>query len=91
MVLASVATTSFTILLLFSLPSSLHLRTTPLSVEGAGVGASSPYSSDTSRSPLRSRLADCVGPTRRAIWLNQRKVLKNGAVQEAWETLGEVV
>lgn len=48
MVIASVATTSFTILLLFSLPSSLHLRTAPFSLEGAGAGASSPYSSDTS-------------------------------------------
>jgi hypothetical protein len=48
MVLASVATTSFVILLLFSLPSCLHLRATPFSVEGVGAGASSPYSSDTS-------------------------------------------
>jgi hypothetical protein len=45
MVLASVATTSFTIMLLFSLPSCLHLRTTPFSTEGVGAGASSPYSS----------------------------------------------
>ena len=48
MVLASVATTSFAILLLFSLPSCLHLRATPFSAEGVGAGASSPYSSDTS-------------------------------------------
>ena len=48
MVLVSVATTSFTILLLFSLPSCLHLHTTPFSAEGVGAGASSPYSSDTS-------------------------------------------
>ncbi|PWZ25346.1 hypothetical protein Zm00014a_009043 [Zea mays] len=48
MVLASVTTTSFAILLLFSLPSCLHLRATPFSVEGVGAGASSPYSSDTS-------------------------------------------
>jgi hypothetical protein len=48
MVLASVATTSFAILLLFSLPSCLHLRTTPFSAEGVGACASSPYSSDTS-------------------------------------------
>jgi hypothetical protein len=48
MVLASVATTSFVILLLFSLPSCLHLRVTPFSAEGVGVCASSPYSSDTS-------------------------------------------
>lgn len=45
MVLASVATTSFAILLLFSLPSCLHLRTTPLSAESVGACASSPYSS----------------------------------------------
>ena len=48
MVLASVATTSFAILLLFSLPSCLHLRATPFSAEGVGACASSPYSSDTS-------------------------------------------
>jgi hypothetical protein len=48
MVLASVATTSFTILLLFSLPSCLHLRTTLFSAEGVGADASFPYSSDTS-------------------------------------------
>jgi hypothetical protein len=42
MVLVSVATTSFTILLLFSLPSCLHLRTTIFSTEGVGAGASSP-------------------------------------------------
>jgi hypothetical protein len=48
MTLASVATTSFTILLLFSLPSCLHLRATPFSVEGVGACVSSPYSSDTS-------------------------------------------
>ncbi|AQK92899.1 hypothetical protein ZEAMMB73_Zm00001d009875 [Zea mays] len=48
MVLASVAVTSFAILLLFSLPSCLGLRATPYSTEGVGAGASSPYSSDTS-------------------------------------------
>jgi hypothetical protein len=48
MVLASVATTSFDILLLFSLPSCLHLRATPFSAEGVGACASSSYSSDTS-------------------------------------------
>jgi hypothetical protein len=48
MILASVASTSFTILLLFSLPSCFHLRTTPFSAEGVGAGASSLYSSDTS-------------------------------------------
>jgi hypothetical protein len=48
MILASVATTSFVILLLFSLPSWLHLRATPFSAEGVGAGAFSPYSSDTS-------------------------------------------
>jgi hypothetical protein len=48
MVLALVTATSFTILLLFSLPSCLHLRVTPFSTEGVGAGTSSPYSSDTS-------------------------------------------
>jgi hypothetical protein len=48
MALASVVATSFAILLLFSLPSCLRLRTTPFSVEGVGAGASSPYSFDTS-------------------------------------------
>jgi hypothetical protein len=48
MVIALVATTSFTILLIFSLPSCLHLRTTPFSAEGVRAGASSPYSSNTS-------------------------------------------
>jgi hypothetical protein len=48
MVLASVATTSFPILLLFSLPSYLHLRAIPFSGEGVGACASSQYSSDTS-------------------------------------------
>jgi hypothetical protein len=47
MVLVSVVTTSFTILLLFSLPSC-HLRPTPFSAEGVGAGASYLYSSDTS-------------------------------------------
>ena len=47
-VLASVATTLFAILLLFSLLSCLHLRATPFSAEDVGAGASSPYSSDTS-------------------------------------------
>jgi hypothetical protein len=48
MVIALVVTTSFTILLLFSLPSCLHLRTTPFSAEGVRAGASSPYLSNTS-------------------------------------------
>jgi hypothetical protein len=48
LVLASVAATSFVILLLFSLTSCLRLRATPFSAEGVGVGASSPYSSNTS-------------------------------------------
>jgi hypothetical protein len=48
MVLASVVTTSFAILLLFSLPSCLHLRATPFSAEGVAIGAFSPYWSDTS-------------------------------------------
>jgi hypothetical protein len=43
MVIASVVTTLFAVLLLFSLPSCLHLRATPFSTEGT----SSPYSSDT--------------------------------------------
>jgi hypothetical protein len=48
MVLASIATTSFIILLLFSLPSRLHLRATPFSAEGVGACTSSLYSFDTS-------------------------------------------
>jgi hypothetical protein len=48
MVFASVATTSFVILLLFSLPSCLHLRATPFLAKEVGAGASSSYSSDTS-------------------------------------------
>jgi hypothetical protein len=48
MVLASVAATSFTNLLLFSLPSCLCLRATPFSVEGVRPGISSPYSSNIS-------------------------------------------
>jgi hypothetical protein len=47
MVLASIATTSFTILLLFSLPSCLYLHTTPFLAEDIGAGAPSPYSFDT--------------------------------------------
>jgi hypothetical protein len=41
MVIVSVATTSFAILLLFSLPSCLHLRAIPFSAEGVGACASS--------------------------------------------------
>jgi hypothetical protein len=48
MVLVSVVTTSFTIPLLFSLPSCLHLRTTSFTAEGVVAGAFSSYSSDTS-------------------------------------------
>jgi hypothetical protein len=48
MVLALVATTTFAILLLFSFPSRLHLRTTPFSTKGVGACVFSPYSSDTS-------------------------------------------
>jgi hypothetical protein len=48
MIIASVATSSFIILPLFSLPSCLHLRATPFSAEGVGTSASSPYWSDTS-------------------------------------------
>jgi hypothetical protein len=48
MTLASFATTSFVILLLFSLPSCFHLRATPFSTESVGEGASFPYSSNTS-------------------------------------------
>jgi hypothetical protein len=47
MVLASVAATSFVILLLFSPPSCLRLRATPFLAEGVGAGASSLYSSNT--------------------------------------------
>jgi hypothetical protein len=53
MVLDSVATTSFIILLLFSLPSCLHLRATPFLEEGVGGGASS-----------RIRLTPAPTPTR---------------------------
>jgi hypothetical protein len=59
MVLASVATTSFTILLLFSLPSCLHLCTTSFSAEGVEAGTSIPYSSDTS-SDTDSRSGYCM-------------------------------
>jgi hypothetical protein len=62
MILASVATTSFVILLLFSLLSCLYLRATPFSAEGVGAGASSPYSSDTSPD-TDSRSGYCT-PTR---------------------------
>jgi hypothetical protein len=48
MVLVSVATTSFAILLLYSPPSCLHLRATPFLAEGVGVCVFFPYSSDTS-------------------------------------------
>jgi hypothetical protein len=48
MVLASIAATSFVILLIFSLPSGLYLRATSFSAEGMGVGVSSSYSSNTS-------------------------------------------
>jgi hypothetical protein len=48
MVLASVATNPFAILLLFSLPSCLYLRAIPFSAEGIGADVFSPYSSDTS-------------------------------------------
>jgi hypothetical protein len=48
MVHAPVVTVSFVILLLFSLPSCLHLRATSFSIEGVRACASSLYSSDTS-------------------------------------------
>jgi hypothetical protein len=48
MIITSIATTSFAILLLFSLHSCLHLRVIPLSTESVGACASSLYSSDTS-------------------------------------------
>jgi hypothetical protein len=48
MVLVSVVTTSFVILLPFSLPSCLHLHATPFSTDDVGACASFPYSSDTS-------------------------------------------
>jgi hypothetical protein len=44
MVITLVVATSFTILLLFYLPS--RLRATPFSAESVGAGTSSPYSSD---------------------------------------------
>jgi hypothetical protein len=47
-VLASVAISSFAILLLFSFLSCLHLCATSFSAEGVGVRVSSSYSSDTS-------------------------------------------
>jgi hypothetical protein len=59
MVLALFATTSFVILLLFSLPSCLHLRATPFSAEGVGAGVSSPYSSETA-SDTDSRSGYCT-------------------------------
>jgi hypothetical protein len=48
MFLGSIATTSFVILLLFSLTSCIHLHATPFSAAGVGACASSLYSSDTS-------------------------------------------
>jgi hypothetical protein len=48
MVLASVATTSFVILLLFLSPLMPPPPRHPFSTEGVGAGVSSPYSSDTS-------------------------------------------
>jgi hypothetical protein len=54
MILALVATTSFTILLLFSLPSCLHLRATPFSAEGVGECASSSYSSTPAPTPTHA-------------------------------------
>ena len=48
MVIASVATTLFVILFLFSLLSCLHLHATPFSAEDVGACASSQYSSDRS-------------------------------------------
>jgi hypothetical protein len=62
MVLASVVSTSFIILLLFSLPSCLHLRATPFSTKGVGAGASSPYSADTSPD-TDSRSGYCTSTT----------------------------
>jgi hypothetical protein len=59
MVLVLVATTSFVILLLFSLHSCLHLCATPFSLEGVGACASSLYSSDTS-SDTDSRSGYCT-------------------------------
>ena len=59
MILATFATTSFAILLLFSLPSCLYLRATPFLVEGVGACTSSSYSSDTS-SNTDSRSGYCT-------------------------------
>jgi hypothetical protein len=54
MVPASVITTSFVILLLFSLPSCLHLRATSFSAEGVGACAFSSYSSTPTPTPTRA-------------------------------------
>jgi hypothetical protein len=51
MVLVLVATNSFVILLLLSLPSCLHLRATPFSVEGVGACASSRIRSTPAPTP----------------------------------------
>jgi hypothetical protein len=59
MVIASVATTSFVILLLFSLPSCLLLRATPFLAEGVEACASSSYSSNTSPD-IDSRSSYCT-------------------------------
>jgi hypothetical protein len=59
MVLASIVTISFAILVLFSLPSCLHLHVTPFSAEGVPACASSPYSSDTSPD-INSRSGYCT-------------------------------
>jgi hypothetical protein len=59
MVLATVATTLFVILLLFPLPSCLNLRATPFPTEGIEACASSLYSSDTS-SDTDSRTGYCT-------------------------------
>jgi hypothetical protein len=48
MIIVLVATTSFAIIILFSLPSCLRLRATSFLAEGVGADASSPYLSDTS-------------------------------------------
>jgi hypothetical protein len=59
MVLASVVTTLFTILLIFSLPSCLYLRTTSFSAESVGAGASSRIRPTLAPTPTRTVAITC--------------------------------
>jgi hypothetical protein len=63
MVIASVATNSFVILLIFSLPSCLHLRVTPFSADGIGAGASSVFVRH--QPPTATRVVAIARPRRR--------------------------